>query len=244
MVGRFREAAGRAVNALAGLAGRRCQFCTAVLDDPRDFPLCPQCAAGLAPRRAGYCPECGICYADASAPVYPCLACRMSPPAWSGLAFHGPYEGGLRELVQRHKFGRELGFGRLLAFLAAQAWALRGLNRPDMIVPVPMLQGQVLRRGFNQSLELARMLGRLMSLPVSAHGMRKIRETMVQSSLGRSARRGNVAGAFAASGEVRARHILIVDDVMTTGATLTACARACLEAKAARVDVFVLARAL
>ena len=61
---------------------------------------------------------------------------------------------------------------------------------------------------------------------------------------GRAARRGQVAGAFSASPEVRGRHVLVVDDVMTTGATMTACARACLEAGAAKVDVFVLARAL
>ena len=242
MVGGLREAAARAMRALDALAGRRCQLCAAVLDGPG--PLCPECAADLAPRRGGYCPGCGTCYADASAPIYPCLTCRMSPPPWSGLAFHGPYEGTLKELVQRHKFGRELGLARLLAFLADEVWTLRGLGRPDMIVAVPMLPRQVLRRGFNQSLELARMLGRVMALPVSVHGLRKVRETLTQSSLGRAARRGNVAGAFASSPEVRGRHVLIVDDVMTTGATLTACARACLEGGADRVDVFVLARAL
>ena len=245
MVGGLRQAAARALHALdalAALAGRRCQLCAAVLDGAP--PLCPECAAVLAPRRGGYCPECGICYADPAAPVYPCLACRMSPPPWSGLAFHGPYEGAIKDLVHRHKFGHELGLGRLLAFLTAEVWALRGLGRPDMIVAVPMLPRQVLRRGFNQSLELARMLGRAMSLPASAHGLRKVRETRTQSSLGRAARRGNVAGAFAPSPEVRGKHVLIVDDVMTTGATLTACARACLDGGAARVDVFVLARAL
>lgn len=244
MVGRLAAAASRALDVLSSLAGRRCQLCAAVLDDPRDYPLCPECAAELAPRRGGYCPLCGTCYADPGSPAYLCLACRMSPPPWSGLSFHGPYDGGLKELVHRHKFGHEHGLGRLLSFLTRQAWALRGLGRPDMIVPVPMLPAHMLRRGFNQSAELARMLGRIVSLR-PAHGMlAKTRETRTQSSLGRLARRTNVAGAFAASSGVRGRHVLIVDDVMTTGATLTACTRACLDAGAARVDVFVLARAL
>ena len=244
MVGGLRVAAGRYVDALACLAGRRCQLCDAVLADSRHFPLCPDCAGRLAPRRGGYCPECGICYADPAAPVYPCLACRTSPPLWSALAFHGPYDGALKELVHRHKFGHEHGLGRLLAFLAGQAWTLRGLPRPDRIVPVPMLPSLVLRRGFNQSVELARMLGSFMSRSPLLDGLRKVRDTRTQSSLGRSARRTNVSGAFAASSRVRGLHILIVDDVMTTGATLAECTRACLAAGASRVDVFALARAL
>ena len=244
MVGGLAVTAGRFLDALACLAGRRCQLCAAVLDDPSDHPLCPECASKLEPRRGGHCPLCGTCYADPGSPAYLCLTCRMSPPPWSGLAFHGPYDGPLKELVHRHKFGHEHGLGRLLSFLARQAWALRGLGRPDVIVPVPMLPGHVLRRGFNQSAELARMLGRTMSLRPLTHALVKTRETRTQSSLGRAARRGNVAGAFAASTEIRERHILIVDDVMTTGATMTACVRACLEVGAAKVDVFVLARAL
>jgi ComF family protein len=112
-----------------------------------------------------------------------------------------------------------------------------------MILPVPMMPGPVFRRGFNQSAELARMLGRHLGLRPVLSGLRKLRETCAQSSLGRAARSRNVIGAFAADACVRGRHVLIVDDVMTTGATLGECARACLGAGAARVDVFVLARA-
>jgi predicted amidophosphoribosyltransferase len=92
--------------------------------------------------------------------------------------------------------------------------------------------------------ELARMLGSFMSRSPLLDGLRKVRDTRTQSSLGRSARRTNVSGAFAASSGVRGLHILIVDDVMTTGATLAECTRACLAAGASRVDVFALARAL
>ena len=234
----------RAFTAILHGAGRRCQLCGQVLEHPLDFPLCPGCSRLLAPRRGGYCPLCGICYADPSAPVYPCLACRTATPRWSGLAFHGLYAGTLKELVHRHKFGHDHGLGLLLRFLVGQAWEVHGLDRPECIVPVPMLPARVLRRGFNQSAELARMLGKNMGASPLLSGLRKTRDTGVQSSLGRAGRHRNVAGAFAASPELAGKHVLLVDDVMTTGATMTACTRACLDVGAARVDVFVLARAV
>jgi ComF family protein len=146
--------------------------------------------------------------------------------------------------VHRHKFGHDLGLGLLLGALVRQAWELRALPRPDCIVPVPMLPGRVLRRGFNQSAELARMLGAVLDQKPLMDGLRKIRDTKAQSSLGRAARRRNVMGAFEASPTVSGRRVLLVDDVMTTGATLTACASACLDVGAVGVDVLVLARAL
>lgn len=234
----------RMFDALLHSVGRRCQLCASVLRQPRDFPLCPRCSALLAPRLGGYCPRCGMCYADPLAPVYPCLACRTVPPPWSALAFHGLYAGTLKELVHRHKFSHDHGLGLILRSLIRQAWEVHGLDRPDCIVPVPMLPGKVLRRGFNQSVELSRMLGKVMGQPPHVRVLRKTRDTMAQSSLGRSGRHRNVVGAFAASPKLAGRHALLVDDVMTTGATLTACTRACLEAGAAQVDIFVLARAV
>ena len=234
----------RAFTAILHGVGCRCQLCAEVLDHPSDFPLCPSCSTLLAPRRGGYCPSCGICYADPTAPVYPCLACRTASPRWSGLAFHGLYAGTLKALVHRHKFGHEHGLGLLLRFLVKQAWEAHGLNRPECIVPVPMLPAKVLDRGFNQSVELARMLGKVIDLPPLLSGLRKTRETMAQSSLGRAERHRNVAGAFEAAASLSGQHVLLVDDVMTTGATLTACAKACLAAKARRVDIFFLGRAV
>jgi len=234
----------RALSFLAYFCGRRCQLCAAVVDSPLDFPLCPRCAPLLAARQGGYCPRCGACFADADAPPHVCLSCRLSPPPWTGLAFFGPYAGTLKELVHRHKFGHDPGLGQLLRFLVRQAWAGHALPAPELVLPVPMRPGMVHRRGFNQSVELARLLASSFSLSLLVQGLSKVRETLQQSQLGRAARSGNVAGAFKASVRVAGRHVLLVDDVMTTGATLTACTRACLDAGASRVDVFVLARAL
>lgn len=224
--------------------GRRCQHCAAVLEDAGDFPLCPHCRVLLAPRVGGYCPDCGICYADPAAPVYSCLACRRNRPPWSGLAFHGLYAGALREVIHGHKFSHDHGLGRLLGHLITEAWGRHGLARPDRILPVPMLPAKVAARGFNQSVELARLLGKAIGQAPWPRGLRKTRDTMAQSSLGRAERRRNVAGAFEAGPGMAGQHVLLVDDVMTTGATLTACTEACLAAGARRVDIFFLGRAV
>lgn len=234
----------RGLAAVLHVVGRRCQFCAAVLEHAEEFPLCRSCRALLAPRVGGYCPDCGICYADSATPAYSCLSCRLGTPPWSGVAFHGLYADALRELIQQYKFNHDHGLGLLLGTLIREAWDRHGLPRPDCIVPVPMLPAKVLERGFNQSVELARMLGKVIGLPPLFCGLRKIRDTRAQSSLNRAERHRNVAGAFEAATNLSGQHVLLVDDVMTTGATLTACAKACLAAKARRVDIFFLGRAV
>lgn len=226
----------------AALLKGRCQVCLTPVPAAAG-PLCGNCDALLSLRQGGYCPRCGICYADASAPPYLCLNCRVSPPPWSALAFYAPYAGLLKELIHGYKFGHDHGLGFLLRHLAVRAWEAHGLHPPDRVVPVPMRSGKVLSRGFNQSVELARMLCSAFGFALCPDGLRKIRPTRPQFSLKRAARRENVAGAFAAS-SMKGLRVLLVDDVATTGATLSACARACLDAGASQVDVFVLARAL
>jgi predicted amidophosphoribosyltransferase len=149
----------RLIGVLAHAGGCRCQLCASVLPDSREHPLCRACQTVLSPRLGGFCPSCGTCYTDPAGPIYSCLACRRTPPPWSTLVFHGPYSGALKDLVHRHKFGHDLGLGLVLGALVRQAWESRAVPRPDCILPVPMVPDRVLRRGFNQSAELARMLG-------------------------------------------------------------------------------------
>ena len=264
-------AAGRA--ALADVAGRlgrvflplcdRCQVCRGLLPGTgagslrggsggEKSPVCPACAAGLAPRLGGYCPRCGAFAADADAPPGLCLECRQNGRVWDGFAFHGRYEGLLRELVLGFKFNGHLGQGRLLAGFLVEAWQ-RAAGRngggamdaglPDCLVPVPLHPRRLAWRGFNQSLELARVLGREFGRPVCAAALTRLRDTIPQSQLPGRARLTNLAGAFAGNARLAAgRHVLLVDDVMTTGATVDTAVRALRAAGAVRVDVAVAAR--
>lgn len=231
----------------------RCQACSGLLPDTRgSHPVCPACAARLAPRLGGYCPRCGLLGPDPQAAPTLCLDCRRQDRSWDGLAFHGPYEDLLRELVLGFKFHGRLGQGRLLAGLVAEAYgraAVRpgegGLDPagPDLLVPVPLHPRRLAWRGFNQSLELSRILAARLSRPVLPAALARIRNTTPQSRLPGAERRANIAGAFAADpARVAGRSVLLVDDVMTTGATVDAAARALRLAGAVRVDVVVVAR--
>nr|WP_052360304.1 ComF family protein [Solidesulfovibrio alcoholivorans] len=230
----------------------RCQACAGLLPPGTCGPVCPDCAALLRPRLGGYCPRCGELAADPDAPPFLCNACRLSGRPWEGFAFHGPYDGLLRDLILGFKFHGRLGQGRVLAGLARDAYR-RAVARtgegamdpagPGGIVPVPLHPRRLAWRGFNQSLELARLLAADLGRPVLPGALRRIRDTTPQSQLPGARRRANIAGAFVADPAlVAGRGVLLVDDVMTTGATIDTAVNALRAAGAARVDVLVIAR--
>ena len=229
------------------LAGARCRVCGLVTSGPG---LCDACAKELKPRLTDYCPGCGVLCETAGQPPTLCGACRQSPRSWTGMAFFAEYGGPLRQAILRLKFGGGLAGLSLLGELARHAYSLHrerpgGLDPqgPDLVVAVPMHWRKLLRRGYNQSQELARAVAGPLGVPVDGRALCKVRHTSPQSRLKARERRTNLAGAFEADRElVREKSVLLVDDVMTTGATLDAASRALLAGGARRVDVLVLAR--
>lgn len=225
----------------------RCPGCGALLPPgAAGDAVCPACAAALAPRRGGYCPRCGEMTDDPDGPVALCPTCRASGRAWDELAFHARYAGLVRELILDFKFRGRLGRGRLLGGLLVAACRRRAFpaaGAPDMLLPVPLHPRRLAWRGFNQSLELAKVVGRALAVPVRADGLCRIRYTTPQSQLSGAERLGNLQGAFRADpAVVGGRAVVLVDDVMTTGATVATAATALRRAGAARVDVLVIAR--
>lgn len=153
------------------------------------------------------------------------------------------FEGPVRTAVHRLKYRDGHALAGPLGGLLVGWWEEHPLG-VDVVVPVPLHPQRLERRGYNQAALLAAVLARGVGLPLLERALVRVRNTRPQMSLGREARRANVAGAFrAVDGAVEGQRVLLVDDVCTTGATLEACADALREAGAAEVRALTLARA-
>ena len=178
----------------------------------------------------------------------PCLAelprnTRVWPPPPPPLdAVHAPflYAPPLDQLLPGLKFHADLAAGRLLAQLMAMA--LADATRPDALVPVPLHPARLRRRGYDQARELALPLARALRLPLRTDLLKRTRATAPQSELHAAARRRNVRDAFAVVARDLPAHVALVDDVMTTGATLAAAAAALKRAGVERVEAWTCAR--
>lgn len=204
-------------------------------------PLCSGCAPALVPVPEPWCGRCGV-------PVEgegDCGRCRLHPPPFAEAHAAFAFAGAIREAVTRFKY---LDAPHLAGPLAALSWpALAGaLARCDAVVPAPLHRDRLRRRGYDQALLLAEAWARLAHKPCW-EPLERIRATERQVGAGAAARLENLAGAFAVRGQrgrwVAGARLLLVDDVITTGATLRAAAHALVSAGAARVTVAAVARA-
>ncbi|HZT30953.1 MAG TPA: ComF family protein [Bryobacteraceae bacterium] len=219
-------------------------MCHGPLREFSRVPVCRDCLHEPAPLAAEYfCVSCRTPFLNR----FPldaegrCALCRSGLWGFDAAWCYGAYEGKLRELIHLFKYGRIRTLARPLGDLLSNA--LPRDQRFDLVVPVPLHWRRRWRRGFNQSELLAREIARRCGLPVRRL-VRRRRSTRTQAGLSNSARRENVAGAFSmyrAAGS-QGRRILLVDDVMTTGATAGACAMVLKRAGARYVGLLTLAR--
>jgi ComF family protein len=172
--------------------------------------------------------------------VAACAACRAAPPPFDYARAAAPYGGAVREAVHALKFGGRRSLARPLADLLGEQCG--ALDAVDALVPVPLARARERERGFNQAVLLGERLGERLGVRVRPRWLARLRDTVPQSDLTAPERRANVAGAFAAAPAVRGRHVVIIDDVVTTGATVGECARALRAAAARRVGVLAVAR--
>ena len=171
-----------------------------------------------------------------------CRDCRAAPPPLAQMRAPLRYEEPTSRLIHRLKYEGYFALGRPLARLLVDGWP-GWSTPPDVIVPIPLHPRRRRRRGYNQSELLARPLAEAMGVAFSATALRRTRHTPPQVGLGPEARAANVLGAFEATApEVVGRSVLLVDDVLTTGATMSAAAEELLAAGAASVSAYCLAR--
>lgn len=202
--------------------------------------LCRDCAADL-PRNETACVVCAEPLSGAGTPQV-CGSCLCDPPPFSRSFVPFRYAYPLDHLVHGLKFRNELACGRVLGQVFARCLLARGEPLPDAIVPVPLAPRRYWQRGYNQASELALAIRRATGIAVTSDVAIRQRETAEQAGLDRKARRRNVRGAFAAVAPLRARHVAILDDVVTTGSTVRELAEVLRQAGAEQVAVWAIAR--
>ncbi len=201
-----------------------------------DIDLCEACWREL-PNNLMACPRCAL---PMSAPAPVCGFCIKSEPAFTSTVAPMQYQIPISTLVPRLKFHQDLAAGRLLAELFCRKTF--GIEQPDALVPVPLHLARLRKRGFDQALELAKMIAKHKALPLRSDLLMRARNTAAQSYLNASQRRHNLKNAFVASEQAMPGHVALIDDVMTTGATVNECAKVLLKAGVKRVDIWVIAR--
>src|SRR6267378_847163 len=175
--------------------------------------------------------------------VVTCGACVAAPPAFDWARAGGLYAGPLRDAVQRFKFGRRPALARPLAALVLEQCAAAVPPRA-VLVPIPLARERERERGFNQAALVAERVARGLGAPLRERWLARTRATAPQTELDAVERRANVRGAFVASTAAAGADVVLVDDVLTTGATAGECARALRAAGAASVGLLTVARVL
>ncbi|OGA17379.1 MAG: hypothetical protein A3I63_00175 [Betaproteobacteria bacterium RIFCSPLOWO2_02_FULL_66_14] len=227
---------GRVAKAMAHqLFGGTCFLCRGAA---KTGLLCRGCDADL-PRLAGECcPRCALPAPGGAV----CGRCLSHPPRYEATIAALAYAFPADALIQALKFRGELALAPLLAQLLVER--LTALRSPDWLLPVPIARGRLRDRGYNQALEIARHVGRATGVPLAPQLCRRVRETPAQTDLPWDRRAANVRGAFEAGGALDGAQVAVLDDVMTTGATLDEIAATLKRAGAASVVNWVVARTL
>jgi ComF family protein len=202
--------------------------------------LCAACANDLPPLPAPGCPRCALPTPNGET----CGRCLAKPPSFDTTIAAYRYDFPLDRLVQSFKYGHRLALADYFGGQLAQLGAASRIKDFDLLVPLPLHKERLRERGFNQALELARPVGRAWRLPIDARSCTRTRNTPAQAALPWREREKNIRGAFQCAADFTGKRVILVDDVMTTGASLGECARTLRQRGAQEVALLVVARAL
>ncbi|EHM00885.1 comF family protein [Acetobacteraceae bacterium AT-5844] len=247
MIGSIRRLGGVALDTLLP---PRCLSCSTIV--PSQGTLCGECFRGVTLIGSPLCHRCGVPFLHGGQGVpsgegaeLHCPRCALRSPEYGQARAAYLYDAGSRRLVLPLKYGDRTELAGPIARQMAHA-GRELLERADFLVPVPLHRRRLLARRYNQAALLAWKLSRLSGVPCAPDLLRRRRATQPLNKMGAAERAAVLEGAFrlapGAVAKLQARHVLLVDDVLTSGATVTACARLLLGAGAARVDVLAAAR--
>jgi len=222
-----------------------CQLCRSERAAAREGYVGGQCWTGVRFLTEPFCERCGLPYDGDMVHSFRCANCAEIDFGFRFARSAVKANVMMLDVIHRYKYHRALWFEPFLADLLERAArpALAGQTW-DMVVPVPLHPLKMRERQFNQAERLARCLGRVLALPVNGQVVRRVQFTETQTKLSRPQRAANVSSAFAprTGQDLHGQNVILVDDVMTTGATTSACARALRQAGAGDVCVWTVAR--
>jgi ComF family protein len=229
------------VSALRGLLDLvfppACQVCRS----NRSFPLCAACHSAFRLVRPPLCQKCGKPLHGSSDLIFTCTSCRHRRLHFAAARAAGVYDGTLREAIHALKFKGRRPLAAPLGSLMAERIAVAGLPAAQVVIPVPLHHRRLRERGYNQSELLAAEVSHHLGLPVRSDVLVRRQATEAQSGLTLDVRRANVRGAFATVRSLAGQRVLLVDDVLSTGFTVSECAKMLRQAGAVQVLVLTAA---
>lgn len=213
------------------------QVCTLCSASSADL-LCPACTHDLPRIPTEHCPQCALPTQDGSL----CGQCLAHPPAYDASCAVLNYVFPVDRLIHALKYQGQLAFAAWCAELIAER--ITDTQRPDYLVAMPLSAPRQRERGFNQAIEIARHLSRQIKIPLLKHAVQRIKHTPPQTDLPWKERAKNIRGAFVCRADLTGKSLALVDDVMTTGASLHELAKILKRAGAMRVENWLVARTL
>jgi len=238
---------------LSNLFPSRCLLCQKTVISPsanENIEICPECLTGL-PYNEVSCRRCAVpLVAEVEARVL-CGRCIKKLPAFDYAYSPLHYEDDVIRLMRQFKFREKITFSRTLGEIMLDCWKVKEMKSDDIgapdkldyLLPVPLHKSRMRQRGFNQSIELARVIAKKLNIPIEYDAVSRVRSTSSQTGLNVLQRRKNIKGAFKVAQKISAKHVLIIDDVMTTGSTVNELASILKKAGVEQVGVLCLARA-
>jgi ComF family protein len=214
-------------------------YCVLCHEKAEEQDLCPPCAAEL-PHIEQACPQCAMPLAGEI--TTSCGACQDNPPYYDRTIALFYYQDPIIKMVSQFKFHDKLLYGKLFSTLLIDKIKAQQEALPDLLLPIPLHASRLRERGFNQALELARPLAKIFSLKLNYRDLLRTRATQQQSMIEKNDRASNVKNAFTLRQKISAKHVGLIDDVMTTGHTLNECAKVLKKQGVEKVTVFAVAR--
>lgn len=214
------------------------QTCFLCGSDSEDELLCPACINQLPHSHPSFCPQCGLTRIKNEI----CGACLRQTPHFDKTVYAFHYDFPIEQLIQALKYDNKIALAPFFALRLAQK--IPDASFIDFLIPLPLHPRRLRQRGFNQALEIGRHIAKQKNIPLTPHVCTRIKDTQPQTALPWKQRHDNIRGAFSCNQDLSGKSIAVVDDVMTTGATLNEVAKILKKQGAVRVENWVVARTL